>query len=847
MWRLVLRGMLAHKLRVALTALSIILGVTFVTGTLVLTDTLRNTFTSLFTKVYANVDLQVRGLAAFSEGQDGGTTRKPISDSLLSQIRATPGVAAADGTAAGYAQFIDKHGKALDTGGAPALGYSYNTSARLSSLNLVAGHAPHGMGEVVIDRGTAKKCHFHIGDHLRILLVGPTRAFKVVGIVSFGSADNLAGATIAAFDLHTAQILFNEVGQLNSVEVLAKAGTSIDQLRHSIAAQLPKGVQVVTGQQVADEQSGAINTALGFFATALLVFAAISLFVGAFTIFNTFSITVGQRTRELALLRVIGASRRQVFRSVLAEAFVLGLLSSLIGLALGVLTAMGLEALLSAFGVTLPKGDLVFQGRTVFAAIAVGLGVTMVSAVSPARRAVRIPPIAALATYQSQTVESSRRRVILGLLVAMLGMSALGIGLSAPAIQLVGLGALAIFSAAGMLAPLVARPVSSAVGRPLARLLGVAGKLGRENSMRSPRRTAQTASALMVGLALVSTMAVFGASLSQSATQSITDAISADYIVMAQSSGGPPTGFSAAAIDSASKIRGVSAASPLYSGRMLVNGSPKSVTSVAPRDLKSTVVVRLEAGQGAKALAADEILVSHTVANQDRLKVGSELSLLFAQTGRTKLRVGGIFKPNALLGSYVLSTAYFTQHFAPNTLPAVMLISTTQPSSPAMTARLRAGLAPYPNLEIKTRAAFEDAQRAQVNQLLGLIYALLMLAIVIALIGIVNTLMLSVFERTREIGLLRAVGMKRRQVRTMVRAEAVILSVFGAIIGIVIGSGLGVALSRALKDQGLTEIVLPWSNLATFFVLAALLGLGAATWPARRAAKLNILQAISTE
>ncbi len=392
MWKVTIKGLMAHKLRLALTALAIVLGVTFISGTLVLTDTLHNTFTTLFGNIYKNVDFEVRGTAAFANNaSNGGATRKPIPESILSTVRQVPGVAYAEGTLSGFAQFIAPDGKAITTGGAPTIGISFDPNPQLSALKLASGTAPTTADDVAMDAGTAQKYHFHVGDHVRVLLRGPTRTFTISGIVKFGTADNLAGATLAAFDVPTAQKLFNEVGHFDAVDVLAKPGADKAALQRAIARELPHGVEVVTGQTVANESTNSINQALSFFSTALLVFAFISLFVGGFTIFNTFSILVGQRTRELALLRIVGASRRQVFRSVLVEAGLLGLVASLIGLGLGVLAALGLVALLKGFGITLPTGPLVFQSRTVIAALVVGIGVTMVSAISPARRAVRIP------------------------------------------------------------------------------------------------------------------------------------------------------------------------------------------------------------------------------------------------------------------------------------------------------------------------------------------------------------------------------------------------------------------------------------------------------------------------
>jgi putative ABC transport system permease protein len=841
-WKVTVSGLLAHKLRLALTAVAIVLGVTFISGTLVLTDTLRNTFTSLFGQIYQNVDFEVRGTAAFSDSSGIGSVRKAIPESILPKVRHVPGVAIAEGTVTGYAQFVAPNGKAVTTGGAPTIGASYDTHQQISALHLSAGRAPTGPTDVAMDRGTATKYHFAVGDRVKILLLGPPQTFTISGIVRFGSADNLAGATLAAFATPTAQHLFGLDGKFDAIDVVTSPGADTTTVRRDIARILPVGTEVVTGQTVADEQSSSINQALGFFSTALLVFACIALFVGGFTIFNTFSIIVGQRTRELALLRIVGASRRQVFRSVLIEAALVGLVASLIGLGLGVVAAIGLEALLTAFGITLPTGPLVFQGRTVVAALVVGLGVTVVSAVSPARRAVRIPPVAALGDHRNDQVESLRRRVTIGSVIGVVGMGLLALGLTKPAIQLVGLGAVAVFLGIGMLAPVVARPMSSLLGRPLAAVFGISAKLGRENSMRSPRRTAQTSAALMVGLALVSTIAVFGASVSTSATSSVNDAISADDIITASSVGA--FGFSAAVGPAVARVPGVTSVSTIYNGRFVAAGAVATMTAVSAKDLSQTVILRMASGAGPAALAAGELLIDTTTANNRHLSVGSIVPVTFALTGRSTMRVGGVFKPNTPLGSYLTGEPFFLQHFA-NPLPVAVLVRTS--GAPGTEAALIRAVDAYPNLKVQTRAEFEKSQQAQINQLLGLIYVLLALAIVIALIGIVNTLMLSVFERTHEIGLLRAVGMRRRQVRAMIRSESVILALFGAIIGVVVGTGLGVALALSLKQQGITDVVVPMSSLAVFLVLSALLGLAAATWPARRAARLDVLAAIATE
>jgi putative ABC transport system permease protein len=832
-----IKGLLAHKLRLALTALAIVLGVTFISGTFVLTDTLHNTFSALFGNIYQKIDFQVRGVAQLGNG--AGAVRNELPESLLARVRRVPGVGAAEGEAEGYAQYVAHDGTPIQTGGAGTIGVSFDPDQQISSLHIIAGGPPRTSDDVVMDAGTAQKYDFTVGQRVRILSAGPVRTFTITGIAQFGSADNLAGATLAAFTLPTAQEMAQEVGQLDDINVVTAPGASKPAVQRDIARVLPRGVQVVTGQTVVNESTSSVNQALSFFSTALLVFAFISLFVGGFTIFNTFSIIVGQRTRELALLRIVGASRRQVFRSVLGEAAIVGFVSSLIGLGLGVLAAVGLEALLRGFGITLPAGSPVFEPRTVVVGLAVGVGVTVVAAIGPARNAVRIPPVAALGDRQSVRGASLRRRFAWGTAVALAGAVMLAIGLAKPAIQLVGLGAVAIFVGAAMLAPAVARPLSSVIGRPLARLLGVSGKLGRENSMRSPRRTAQTASALMVGLALVAAMSVFGASVSRSATSSADQAISANLIVSASGTGE----LSQSVPARASAVPGVTVTTTVYRSQFEFQNSLATLTAVSTGHLGDTLILRMTAGTPA-ALTHGELLIDSTTAKSKHLSVGGTVPVRYAQTGSSVLRIGGIYETNALIGSYLVSAGAFLPHFS-NQPPAALLLRTN--GSGAAQKSVTDALARYPNVQVQTRGQFEQTQTASVNQLLGLVYALLGLAVLIALIGIVNTLMLSVFERTREIGLLRAVGMRRRQVRVMIRSEAVILAIFGAIIGIVIGTGMGIALVSSLKQQGVTDTVVPASSLVIFLLLSALLGLVAASWPARRAAKLDVLAAISAE
>jgi putative ABC transport system permease protein len=838
MWNVTLKGLLAHKLRLALTASAIVIGVTFISGSLILTDTLHNTFTTLVSDIYQHIDFEVRGDAAFTNASTGAAVRNPIPESILSNVRRVSGVAYADGSVTGYAQYI-VDGNAIDNSGT-ATGVSFDPDGRLSAFQLVEGRAPTTSGDVVMDLATAQKYGFTIGSRVRILLPSSIQRFTITGFLKFGSADNLAGATIAAFDLPTAQRLFGLQGRLNTINVLAAPGTDKSTVEQAIARVIPPGVDVVTGQTVVNEQTSVINKALSVFSSALVIFALIALFVGAFTIFNTFSIIVGQRTRELALLRIVGASRRQIFRSVLLEAGLVGLMASIVGLGFGVLAAKGLVALLSGFGVSLPAESLVFGFRTVVVALVVGVGVTVVSAIGPARRAVATPPMAALVSHRADEQLSSRRRIVIGGAGTVVSVALLGVGLTASAIGLVGLGAVGIFLGVGMLAPTVARPMASAIGRPLAGILGISGRLGRENSMRSPRRTAQTAAALMVGLALVSAMAVFGASLSKSTTNSVDNAISADLIVT-----GPNAGFPASVVTAVSRVPGVVATATAYKGQFELRGSLSTLVGVSTDHLADSVILRMTAGSAEGPLTAGRILVDAPTARDDHLSVGSVVPVKFALTGDSTMRVGGIFAPNALIGSYLVGGGFFLSHFT-NPLPIAVLAKTDGDAGVANA--VNNALDPYPNVGVQTKAQYEASQAASIKKLLGIVYALLALAVLIALIGIVNTLLLSVFERTHEIGLLRAVGMKRRQIRAMIRSEAVILSLFGAIIGVVVGTGLGTALVSSLRhSQEITVVVIPFVSLVVFLFIATGLGLGAASWPARRAARLDVLAAIAAE
>lgn len=845
MGRAVLKGLLAHKLRLFLTAMAVVLGVSFVTGTFVLTDTINRTFDVLFGEINAGVDLTVRAQSGF--GDDAGVSaRGTVADSVVEIVRRVPGVAAVEGTVGGYAQIVDSDGRAVTTTGAPTLGFNWTFTRELSPLRLRQGREPRGPGEVVIDAVTAQAHDFALGDRVRVLFRGPSEEFTVVGTTGFGAADNLAGATLAIFDLATAQRVFAKEGVFDSVDVKAAEGVSNLELRSRVAQVLPPGVEVVTGAQVAEESADQVKSALGFFGTALLVFAGISLFVGGFIILNTFSILVAQRTRELGLLRALGASRGQVLGSVLAEAAVVGTFASVVGLGVGVLVAVGLQDLLRAFGIDLPATGTVLRLRTVVVSLVVGVVVTVASALAPARRASRLAPMAALGGAASTEAAPLGRRVAVGAAVTALGALALLGGLfngGEGALAVVGLGAALVFVGVALLGPVVARPMALVIGAPFPRLAGLAGKLGRQNAMRNPRRTAATAAALTVGLGLVGCVSVLAASIKASAAGIVDEYLAADYIVT--TSQFEPT-ISTALASELARLPEVEAATGLQAGEWRFEGATRSVTAADPAALAQVLRFQVTAGSAA-GLASGGVMVEDQELAERGLAVGQRLPMTFAGTGTQDLPVSGTFARNELLGRYLVSTETFDANFA-DRLDRVVL------------AKARAGVAPaearaavervtdgYPNVELRDQSEFKQLQEDQVNELLGLVSALLLLSIVIALFGIVNTLALSVFERTRELGLLRAVGMSRRQIRSMIRGESVIISVFGAVLGMAVGALFGWAIVGALDEEGISTLVVPGGQLALYVVLAAVAGVIAAVFPARRAARLDVLAAIGYE
>jgi putative ABC transport system permease protein len=716
----------------------------------------------------------------------------------------------------------------------------------MNSLTVRQGRAPRASGEIAIDAGTAEKNDFHVGDTVKVLLQGPPMQAQIVGIVGFGKTNNLLGATLVVFDLDTAEKVFDGNGAYDAIEVSADQGVSPTTLRSRIQPVLPKGFQAQTGAESAAQQSDDIKGALGFLTTTLLVFAGISLFVGAFVIYNTFSILVAQRTRELALLRALGASRRQVLLAVLGEAFVVAVVASIVGVAFGLVIALGLQGLLRAVGITLPTTGTVILPRTIIVGLAVGIVTTLIASIQPARRVSRVPPIAALRDPVPVTTSSGRRTVI-GLLVTLIGVALLLLGLFGHAgntLATVGLGVIIIFLGVAALSAIFARPVAGIIGAPMARFSRISGKLGRENAMRNPRRTASTSAALMIGLGLVGFVAVFAASIKSSTNDVLQSSVRADYIVTPTSFA--QEGFSPDVTATLAANPAFSTVSAIRQGFAGMQGSSLQLEAVDPANILQVFKLDMTAGS-VSALGDNGILVDRTTANDQGWKIGHPVTLAFTKTGKVPFHVAGIYDPNPLLGSYVISLSAYEANFIQQLDTVVLAKTAPGTTSSEAKAAIKATTKSYPNVKIQDQAQFRQSQASQVNALLGLITGLLLLAILIALFGIVNTLALSIFERTREIGLLRAIGMQRRQVRAMIRSEAVIIAVFGAVLGLVIGVFFGWAMVMALKDQGITQLSVPGGQLIFYVLLAGFAGVIAAIWPARRASKLNVLEAITTE
>lgn len=848
MWRAAIRGVFAHKLRFVLTALAVVLGVGFVTGTFVLTDTINRTFDDLFAGVTEGVDAFVRAESAFESQL--GSSRETIDEGLLEMVREVEGVRVAAGFVQGYAQIVDQQNEPVTTGGAPTLGVSWYAEPE-SSLTIREGRPPMGPDEVLVDAATADAHDFEIFDTVTIITLQAPREFEIVGIAGFGEADNLGGATLAIFELETAQELLDKQGRLDSIDVAAESGVDSGELIDRLRDSLPEGVEVASSQDVAQEQADSIKDALSFFNTGLLVFAGIALFVGSFIIFNTFSVVVVQRTREFALLKALGASGGQIMGAVFVEALVVGVVASLVGLAAGFGIAAGLYGLLSLFGIELPSTNLVFLPRTLVVGLILGIVVTLLAAIAPARKAARISPMEALRLGATTGGGFSRSVMIGAALVADVGIVVLMLGLFTDIGQtlwLVGVGALLIFLGIAGVAPLFTRPIVRAIGAPF-RGLGLSGKLAQRNTTRLPRRTAATAAALMVGLALVGTVSILADSLKASTQQTVEESLLADFTVTGTGTFGPSAGFSPTVAEQTRMLDEIQVVAEFRAGQFQREGAGDDLSLIGGAELdRLQEVADLGVTAGSADLGPGQVLIHEDTAQELGLEVGDSLDLVFAATGSRQLEVGGIFTNRRLVnGAYLISLDSFEANF-PDALDQQLLLKVSEDSTLEEAAVALDQVAEqFPNISILDQAESRAQTVAQIDQLLNLINALLGLALIIAVLGITNTLALSVFERTRELGLLRAVGMARSQARSMIRLESVIIAIMGAVTGLVVGLFFGWALVTALDAEGISVLSVPVVQLVAYVVGAGLAGVVAAVPPARRAARLDVLAAIAEE
>ena len=854
MFKVALKGVLARKGRVVTTAIAVLLGVAFVTGTLVLSDTITKVFNDLFADVNEGTDALVRQESTFNDGF-GTDIRGRIDQSLLEPVLATPGVAEADAgiNNNAYAQFVDEDGEAIGNPnqGPPTLGFSWPTVDALNPFVLSAGDPPEGSDEVVMDQKTADENDFEVGDTVEVLTQQEPREFTISGIARFGTADSPAGATTAIFDLPTAQELLAEPGKVDNIAVVAEEGVSEVQLADALRAALPtdQQIEVITGDELTEESEDAVATQLGFFTTALSVFAGIALVVGGFVIYNTFGILVAQRGRELALLRAVGAARRQVIGAVLGEALVVALVGAIGGLVAGVLLAALLRAGFNAIGGDLPSNELVIAPFTIIIGIVLAFVVTTVAAVFPAVRASRIPPVAAMRGLAVDTSGHSRTRILGGLLITVIGALTLIQGLFAGgdnALEAVGLGVFLVFVGVTVLGPVLVGPVTRVISWPVARFRGTIGRLARENTLRNPKRTSSTAAALMIGVGLVGLITIVASSVTLSIDEAIDDSFTGDYVIDSGSFGFG--GLSPALADQLNELPEVETATGIRFGIARVRGFGEAMIGLDPNTAFDILEVDVLAGS-TEGLDADGIALDEDKAADFGLTVGDTLPVEFAETGEQPLEVAMIFGESDLLQgtNYLIGREAYEANFADQFDLQVYVVQSDDVSAGEARAAIEDVADGFPNAEVQDVEEFKQSQHDQINQFVTIIYVLLMLAVIIALFGIGNTLALSIIERTHELGLLRAVGMTRKQLRSAVRWEAVLTSVFGTLLGLVIALFFGWAIVEALKDEGLNAFRIPVGSLFTIVVIAALAGVVAAILPARRAAKLDILQAIGTE
>jgi putative ABC transport system permease protein len=845
---LAFKSLWARKLRALTTTFAVVLGIAFVAGSYVLTDTILAAFDEIFEESLSGTSVVVT--AKNPVEQENGEV-PTIRASLLPRIKATPGVELAAGAIFTPGAFFDSEGEKIGNKFAPKF-ISSTLPGKLESLNYVDGRPPSGPTEASIDKAAAESAGLELGEEIGLVGQGKLRRFELVGLTQLGSA-SFGGASIAQVTLPVAQALTHKAGGFDQISVAADEGVSAATLKRRIAAEMPPDVRVETAQENADRSSEQIHDNLGFLQTFLLIFGFIAVFVGSFLIFNTFSITVAQRISEFGMLRTLGASRRQILATVLIEAVVIGLIGALLGIAGGLLVALGLNALFEAFGIDLPTTGLVLESRTVVVSLLVGVLVTFVAAFMPALRSTRVPPIAALHAFSPPPSRRRRRIVVvLSALIAAIGLFMVISGLTkggdaGSRAALIGGGGLLVVIGASFYTPKVVPPISTVAGWPLEKLRGLTGRLARENAQRNPSRTAITAAALMIGVALVAFVTVFAAGLKSTVAQ-VVDENFAGGLVIQNSDGFSP--IPAGAARAAAKVPGVESVQTIRSSKAkLVGAGSAQVTAPTPGIENAVNIDWRAGGPGAlRRLGDDEAIVSDDFAESHGLEVGDSFRLLTQTDRRPSFRVAGEFESKlGVLGDVLVTQPALARQFGQRQDQSDYVVVEAGANPDTVQAILTRGVElAFPIAEVLNQGELKESREDQIGQVVNLFYGLLLLAIVISLFGIANTLTLSIHERTRELGMLRAIGMSRRQVRTMVRYESVITALIGALLGLVLGVVFAALIAQPLKSEGF-DLSFPIGSLVALLIVAAIFGVLAAILPARRAARLDVLESLQYE
>lgn len=846
MLKLSLRSLLAHKLRFILTTFAVLLGVSFVVASFVLSDGLRRTFENIVADANEEVDVEVRAAEEFTEVE---FTMQRIDESIADIVAGVDGVGDWMAGSQSYKAIpVKSDGEPVSTFGPPI--FAINWSDFSDNLKIVEGEAPDGPGEFAIDETAADDNDFVVGQTYDMIGVDGREPFVLTGVSRFGDENALAGAVLISTTLDELQRLDGTEGLIQWIDITAADGVDPDELLADVQAVLPDGVEAVPGEVVVDEAQEDFATIVDVFGNVLLAFALVAVFVSVFIISNTFNILLGQRVRELALLRALGASAAQVRFGAILEAIVIGLIASVLGLGGGVVLAIGLRELMAALGLDLPSVDVILAPRTIIIAFVVGMGVTLFASLTPARRAAQVPPVAAMrAGFRFGSGEGTRRTII-AIVLSVIGAALVGYGLfgsggTATVLMALGAGAVAIFIAVRMYAPLFSSPSAAFLGRPLEHLPGqhITGHIARENAARDNKRTAATAAGLMIGLALIAMASVVAESLKSSFRSELGSTMIADYVITAQND----VGFSNVVAGQVAALPEFDSVSAVRWGNARIDGDTKGFAGTDLTELTDLLEVDVTSGDAAASADPAHVVISRDAADDLAVEVGDQIEVEFAAAGVQPLTVGAIYENEFLIGHYVVDLSAWSEYYSDQNDSVISARVAPDADIEQADAALATLADAYPQLQFETQADWTERLEGQLDNFLIIINVFLGLAIVIALLGITNTMALSVLERTREIGLMRAIGMTRRQTRSMIRLEAAVVSLFGALLGVLVGLAFGWLAVIAIPASIINQLSIPVWTLVIYIVVATIAGLLAASFPARRAARLNVLAAIAHE